>query len=315
MKHTRVKLVVLLITLAFLYPAGPAGAKEKGVLIRWWERLTGRTVQADPRPAAPTGEKKTGGWKPAAPVIEQKPAAGKVTPVEAKAPPAREIVPAAGEAEMAAQKAVAEPGTAEHAAAEPGQAEEPITAEKEPSEEIVPGEMPGAVEDRPVDKKTVAGEPVYEGTIDEEAGEFVEEEEPEVKKIPLSKEKMIGVIERRLKIYSEIVFIVAELTFRENAEGEKEYFYQEDDGNIVKLSDLDKETLYGLYVRVNNEATRINTQRLVMQIQQQEQIRRSTQNIPQPPPSPPPQPQQPPQVFTPPRPPSPPPQPPDAQRR
>ncbi len=39
----------------------------------------------------------------------------------------------------------------------------------------------------------------------------------------------------------------------------------------------DDETLYEIYVRVNNEATRINTERLIRQIQQQEQKKEQPQ--------------------------------------
>ena len=272
MKHARVKLVVLLIALAFLYPAGLAGAKEKGVLIRWWERVTGRSVQAAPRPAAPPAEKKAEAWKPAAPAVPE--AREETVAVE------EEIQPA------------------------PGQEQEEEVAAAGEMTVTAPAEEPGAVEEKPAEEQ-----PLEEQQA-EEAPE--KKEKPPKREIPISKEKMLEVIHNRLKVYSEIVYIVPELTFEEKEDGQKEYFYQTRQGSLVKLSDLDKETLYSVFVSVNNEATRINTERLIRQIQQQEQLRRSLQNIPQQPPQPPPQPPQPPQVFTPPRPPSPPP---DAQRR
>ncbi|MBD3425689.1 MAG: hypothetical protein GF409_00500 [Candidatus Omnitrophica bacterium] len=150
-----------------------------------------------------------------------------------------------------------------------------------------------------------------------EEEEIVEEEEPERperEEILLTKEQMITSIKRRLKVFSEIEFIIPALSSRTDEEGRKEFFLMTPDGVPTRLEDLDKETLSELFARVNNEATRINTERLMRQIQQQEQIRRSIPQQPpaavQPPPQPPTPPPAPPKVYTPPQQPPSPPQPP-----
>ncbi len=154
--------------------------------------------------------------------------------------------------------------------------------------------------------------PVVEAPGDVEEAEMSEDattesgEEPEREEIPLDKDEMLERIEKRLKIYSEIIYIIPGLSFTETDSGDRKYFYTGEGGEALPLDALDKETLYNLFSRINNEATRINTERLVRQLQQLEQIRRSSQNIPQPPP----QPMAPPQVFIPPQPPPMPPQPP-----
>jgi hypothetical protein len=150
--------------------------------------------------------------------------------------------------------------------------------------------------------------------IDEEVvGVEEEQERPPRKEIPLTKEEMISSIKRRLKVFSEIEFIIPTLSSKVDEEGNKEYFLRTQDGITRKLEELDKETLTDLFARVNNEATRINTERLLRQIQQQEQIRRSIPQQPpapvQPPAQPPQPPPAPPQVYTPPQPPPQPPAP------
>ncbi|MGB2600603.1 MAG: hypothetical protein WBD00_02900 [Candidatus Omnitrophota bacterium] len=149
--------------------------------------------------------------------------------------------------------------------------------------------------------------------VEEEIVEVDEDERPPRKEIPLTKEQMIESIKRRLKVFSEIEFIIPTLSSRTDEDGNKEYFLKPQDGITVKLQDLDKETLTDLFARVNNEATRINTERLLRQIQQQEQIRRSIPQQPpmpvQPPPQPPTPPPAPPRIFIPPQPPPQPPAP------
>ncbi|MFQ5952851.1 MAG: hypothetical protein ACE5JK_05555, partial [Candidatus Omnitrophota bacterium] len=122
--------------------------------------------------------------------------------------------------------------------------------------------------------------------------------------ITISKEKMIEIIERRLKVYPQIIDIIPALSRAETAKGEAGYYYVSSEGARIKLEDLDKKKLYNLFVRINHEATRIHTERLLRQIRQQEQLMRSIQSIPRPPqqpvspPSPPPEP---PRVYTPPK--------------
>lgn len=138
------------------------------------------------------------------------------------------------------------------------------------------------------------------------------EEEEEEREIPHTKDEMLDVIGKRLKVFGEIEYIIPNLFSRIAPDGQKEYYYAPDGGVALKLRDLDKGDLFDLYVRVNNEATRINTERILRQIQQQEQIMRQIQLQQQQmqqqqvlqPPQPPQQPPQPPQVYTPPQPPA-----------
>ncbi|MFH1553029.1 MAG: hypothetical protein ABID83_05275 [Candidatus Omnitrophota bacterium] len=195
-----------------------------------------------------------------------------------------------------------------------GEQKKPIEEEKK-AEAKKREPLPQEEKIKPVVKETA---PV------EKKVEVPEETEPTqpVREIPFSKQEMIDVIEKRLEIYSEIIYMISGLSFEETEDGGKGYFYETSEGDIVKLSDLDKETLHGLFVRVNNEATRISSERLMQQLQQQEQIIRSIQHAPQQPPrtytppqppriyTPPQQPAQPPQIFTPPQQPAQPPQPP-----
>ncbi len=109
---------------------------------------------------------------------------------------------------------------------------------------------------------------------EEEALSIEEELEKEKEEIPVSKGEMVEVIKRRVKAYSQIPFLIPGFSVEETAEGEKEYYYAAE-GNIpARLEDLDKETVQNLFRRVNNEATRLNTERLMRQIQQQDQIMR-----------------------------------------
>ena len=128
---------------------------------------------------------------------------------------------------------------------------------------------------------------------------------PPKRKVVIPKERMLEVINRRLKVFPQIIDIIPYLSRGEvTEEGEVEYRYILSDGTQVKLEDLDKDTLYNLYVRVNNEATRLHTERILRQIQQQEQLMRSMKGAPRPPRqpvSPPQPPPEPPKVYTPPR--------------
>ena len=202
-----------------------------------------------------------------------------------------------------------------------------VPKEPEPEPKLEPNPEP---EIKPDLKEEVSPELVTIRTQQPlEADEFVEdidfseelpEEEPAASgeattrpEIPVSKEKMLEIIKKRLDIYSELIFMVPDLAFRETTDGGKQYYFAPADQIAQKIEDLDKETLHKLFVRINNEATRINTQRLMRQLQQQEMMTRQIMRTIQSPPKPPPQPPQPPRVYTPPQPqqpPKPPPQPP-----
>jgi hypothetical protein len=123
-----------------------------------------------------------------------------------------------------------------------------------------------------------------------------EKDEKKPKRPKLSKKQMAETVERRLKVYSQILFMIPELQMKKSESGEEEYYYASGDGIALKLRDLDEKTLRELFNRVNNEATRMNTERLHLQLLQQQQLMRTLQQMPQPPQQPP----QPPQVFTPP---------------
>jgi hypothetical protein len=173
--------------------------------------------------------------------------------------------------------------------------------EKPPAQkEMIPGreaEMPKE------EKRAVPAVPVKPAEEDKE--EIPERKAPPERKVVIPKERMLEVIERRLKVFPRIVDIIPYLSREEATEGgEIEYRYVLDDGTRVKLEDLDKETLYNLYVRINNEATRLHTERILRQIQQQEQLMRTLKGAPRPPRqpvAPPPAPPEPPRVYTPPR--------------
>jgi hypothetical protein len=109
------------------------------------------------------------------------------------------------------------------------------------------------------------------------------------KKIP-SKGEMISVVKRRLEALPEIVDMIPGLSGRQKARGEGvEYYYAPPGGIAMKIEELDEKTLYSLYVKVNQQATIINTERINRQLRQQEQLRRlqEQQRIPQVPAGPP----------------------------
>jgi hypothetical protein len=145
--------------------------------------------------------------------------------------------------------------------------------------------------------------------------ERVEEEKPEEEEIPITKEEMIEVIKRRLRIYSQIQYLIPNFYSEVGEDGERVYYYSTPGNPAKRLEELDRKTIQGLFVRVNNEATRLRTEQLMRQIQQQEQIMRTIQQQqqlqrqqqPVTPPSPPPEP---PRIYTPPQPPPQPPAPP-----
>ena len=103
--------------------------------------------------------------------------------------------------------------------------------------------------------------------------------------MPRSREEMIGIIKRRIKSYDEILYFVPGLTKKVSANGQEELYYAPEGQVATKLIQLDDDTLHDLFVRVNSEATRLNTERIMKQVRQLEQLRRI--NMPVTPPQPP----------------------------
>jgi hypothetical protein len=142
-----------------------------------------------------------------------------------------------------------------------------------------------------------------------------EKKPQKVKREKPSKTEMIDTMKRRLRVFPNIVGMIPGLSRKEQDTGEGVvYYYQTSDGVAVELEKLDDKTLYRIYVRVNQEATRMHTERLLRQIRQQEQLQRlqDLQRMQTQPARTPSVPQQPPKVYTPPKgPPAPPPSPPE----
>ncbi|MFH1665293.1 MAG: hypothetical protein ABIA77_04000 [Candidatus Omnitrophota bacterium] len=100
--------------------------------------------------------------------------------------------------------------------------------------------------------------------------------------IPFTKEEMLEVVEGRLGRFPEIVQIIKGLSVsKPDEKGNMEYSYGTEDGITSRLADLDKMALYRLFVRVNNEATVINTNRLMQQLAQQQQLQLELQRLQQ----------------------------------
>ena len=150
-------------------------------------------------------------------------------------------------------------------------------------------------------QKEVTGKPeikpekpkVEERKAEERKGKPAEKtaEKPsrEEKEIP-SKAKMIDTIKRRLEALPEIVDMIPGLSRKEETgEGAAEYRYAPPGNIAAKIEDLDEGALYNLYVKVNQQATILNTERINRQLRQQEQLRRlqQLQQIPRVPASPP----------------------------
>ncbi|RKY43268.1 MAG: hypothetical protein DRP85_00310 [Candidatus Makaraimicrobium thalassicum] len=97
---------------------------------------------------------------------------------------------------------------------------------------------------------------------------------PAAKGPQLSKEEMVKTIKTRLGMYPHVISLVPGLSLKVTESGKKEYFYSSQAGTAVPVSDLDEETLHGVFVKISNEVTRIKTDRLMRQMRQQDQIRR-----------------------------------------
>ena len=140
------------------------------------------------------------------------------------------------------------------------------TSVKEEPEARVPEEeeIPGLKKEIP-EKPPVAQPPI-------------EKPEEEPQKTP---GEMLESINKRLEAFPEIAEIVPELSVKEDIDGSREYFYGAPGESAVRLSDLDEEALYKAYVRINQEATRLNTERIMKQLQQIEQLRKQQRQLQQ----------------------------------
>lgn len=275
------KSVVCLLAFVMFPYAAMAEEEEKGFLVKMWERYKAKAqvkAQAEVKPKGAAAQK-------AAPAI--------VSPETTTSAPGQEAAGFSPRKERALLPVAAKEGTTAPPVASETTASSALPGEEAPSKVTV--------ESRVGEEDIMAMEEAPE----EEIG-------PDGKEKPLSKEKMIDSIQKRLKVYSQILFLIPELQMKKSQDGAEELYYTSRDGIALKLSDLDEKTLRELFSRVNNEATRLNTERIQRQIQQQEQLTRMLQQIPQPPQqppqppqiyNPPPQPPQPPRVYNPPPPP------------
>ena len=218
----------------------------------------------------------------------------------------------------------------------PAETVQPLSVDTGTVDEGVPGTAGLSGKEQP----QAAQENTLESQIDEDAAmdedvdhidesvDMIEDEgtagSAEKQKPELSSDEMIKVIERRLKSYPQIANFIPGLEIRQGQDGKEEIYYTDKGVIALKLGQLEKESLSHLFGRVNNEAVKINTERIIKQIRQQEELRRQAQQgIPRQPPQPPPRvytpPPPTPQAYTPPpQPPrgyTPPPQPPRVPRR
>lgn len=305
--------IVLSVTVLFLFASHLSYAqeqREKGVLVKLWEKWTSRgTENKASAPSEKKAEKRGAVSEKTAvtPSPEEKKKAAAPADVK-KSVPAQVITPT--EKKLAGEKALQLP------------AKKAVEGSVVPPKAAKKGPFKGGFSPRitPV----VKGEASSETSEKKEdaSGRTGETEGPPDREIPFTKEEMVDVIKKRLGTFSEIIYMIPKLTVEETPEGEKEYYYVPPETNMpVRLCDLDKEVLHRLFVKVNNEATILNTQRITRQIQQQQELTRSMQQQQQmiqnlqrasQPPVPPPQP---PRAYTPPQPQQAPPQPPSPPRR
>ncbi len=339
----RKKLFISLLTIAVVFLATAACAqqqREKGFLIKLWEKISARFTRAEEAPLEPVA--------PAMPVKKEE-AAVKTPPAKPKVILSKEKIIEVIQKRIKVYPEILgrieglsrgksmdgrvnyyyrTPGgidmklqaldkntlydillRVEKESAEARKRKKPLpAAEAPPVKEIAPPKEP---EDAPAEK-IAPGKSGEEEAVPEEAPE---EEKPEPEEMPISKEEMIEVIKRRVQVYSQIPYLIPNFYSEVGADGERVYYYSLPGQVAMRLEELDKKTIQGLFVRVNNEATRLRTEQLMRQIQQQEQIMRTIQQQqqlqrqqqPVTPPGPPPEP---PKIYVPPQPPPQPPAPP-----
>ncbi|GEM_PF-5000540 len=241
----------------------PAQAKEKkGFLVRVWEKVRKKAVGEDA--PAPVKEKPAGAPQKTrfTPVRKKE---EKVTPVlpgkvEEKKKTESELREKSGERDEEPVKAepLKEPGEQEEAPVKtellkvPEEKEMPVKAEQPEEAAKKEEELPGEASEGTKKKRERKGR----------------------REMTLTKAEMVDAIKRRLEAYSKIVDIIPGLSMEKDADGEAEYYYSKEGGAPVKLIELDKDTLYKLFVRISNEATRFRTERTIKQIEQQNALMR-----------------------------------------
>lgn len=94
--------------------------------------------------------------------------------------------------------------------------------------------------------------------------------------IKFTEKEMLEVIKMRLGAFPEITSIIPGFTVKKVSDKESEYYFQAAKGKEpVLIDNLDKQALYELFLRVNNEATRLQTERLMRQLEQQQNLMRN----------------------------------------
>lgn len=321
------KKTVLILIFAFLFSVftPEAGAQEqKGFLIRLWDKISSRW-KGSPSAEVPDGEEAVR----EEPDTDRTPAAGSPRFVITKEALIEEInkglteYPELVERIPSVVKRKSMDGTVEYYYKY--SSDIPMKLEKYERKvlsellDLIDQEIKILRQQKPVEEPAraeVQPQPLPEPPVEDlpEPGETPEvgdtyPEKP-TRDIPFTREKMLEVISQRVKTFSQIEYLIPDFYAQEGPEGAKEYFYRTDMGDMP-IVDLDKETLHRLFVRINNEATRLNSQRVMRQIQQQDNLIRTlqqqTRQVHQQPPQPV---QSPPTIHQPPQqPPQPPPQP------
>lgn len=142
---------------------------------------------------------------------------------------------------------------------------------EEPAPVAEPRELPVDIpEDIPVNIVEIDGDNV---TVEPEKNPFSD----------LTKEDMIDRICGLLDYHPEVLNFVPTIHAVTNEDGSVTYLYKSESGIGVDLEDLDRETLQNLVTRVSSESNRINTEKIMKQLEQARQAQRAAAPIPQPP--------------------------------
>jgi hypothetical protein len=262
------KVLFLMIVVLFLTTTCDIvfAAEKKGILVTFWERIKAKWSA---RKEAQTAKEKPivqERLKPVAPAKEISPLEEIKTAVPTTSPVKEEIKLEKEGLEAPVEKIAGE---------ETAEKKEVIPAAQEEKKEEAP---PAAGKVEEVEKGIEDIEEIEE--IEEpETGEAAEGEK-KPREIPYSNEEMIAVIKKRLTTFQQILYMIPGLSMQKPPEGEAEYFYESPEkpgAKPLRLSELDKDTVYKIFVRVNNEATRLQTERLMQQLQQQENLMRTIQ--------------------------------------
>jgi hypothetical protein len=253
------------------FPAEPSGRAEKGAVSRWWENLRSTFT--------PEKVEDTGSEKMNAPEITE--SARSEASAEKKTLITRitgklDAKPGIVDELPGLSRKTGLDGTKQYYYREKGKVplrlrllDRSILEQLLVKVEAVSREMPEAVP---------AEEPIDYGSLADEAGLPVEES-------PRSRREMIETIERRLDSFDEILYRIPGLSVKKSVSGRVQLYYAPEGQVAMKLAELDDKVLHDLFVRVNSEATRLNTERILKQVRQAEQLRRIT--APRTPPQPP----------------------------